>query len=202
MSMQLPGPVCGFLEWLHINKGTLGRFCPSTPGPTPPQGSGFDRTAAARYAAAHSWKDSKTAKAHDGASYCARYVMAAIAFGFGAIPQDSPPPHASESLERIVKTRIRASDPVLHNTALVEQARTCGPVLERLGFRHLTGQKLDKNFVPQFGDVVVLQPPPRPHNQFGHIEMFDGAQWVSNFKQKTPWPWPKVNTYAVYRAPL
>jgi hypothetical protein len=206
MNMQMPGPVCSFLEWLDGEETTLARLCPAAPGPTPPQGSGFDRTAAAVYAREHAAKDFKSALARDGGSYCARYVMAAIAFGFGAVTRNAPVLHAPQSLSCIIKTRIRASDPVLNNTQLVAQAKTYGPVLERLGFKRLAGQKVDKGFVAQKADIIVLQPPPPPHNQFGHIEMYDGAGWVSNFKQRTPWPWAKATytllTYAVYRAPL
>ena len=52
------------------------------------------------------------------------------------------------------------------------------------------------------GDVVVIQSYPGG-SQAGHIAMFDGAQWVSDFKQRDMWAGPGYRThkpmYAIYR---
>ncbi|MFT3770529.1 MAG: NlpC/P60 family protein [Minicystis sp.] len=53
------------------------------------------------------------------------------------------------------------------------------------------------------GDVVVIQPiPGHPH---GHMAMYDGHQWVSDFKQRTLYPGGSYRSYApsytVYRHP-
>lgn len=55
------------------------------------------------------------------------------------------------------------------------RARDYGPNLQASGFRPVTG-------APQTGDVAVVQPYPGG-NQAGHMEIFDGTNWVSDFHQ-------------------
>jgi len=54
----------------------------------------------------------------------------------------------------------------------------------------------------QTGDVVVIQPAPG-HSSSGHIEMWDGTGWVSDFKQNRFSPYngiqPSALNYRVYR---
>ncbi len=58
-------------------------------------------------------------------------------------------------------------------------AKDYGPTLEGLGF-----QKVDpEGYVPQPGDVVVLQPP--SGRTAGHIQIWNGTRWVSDFEQGT-----------------
>ena len=40
--------------------------------------------------------------------------------------------------------------------------------------------------MPRKGDISVL--PQNHHSSFGHIAIYDGKQWVSDFKQKSPYP--------------
>lgn len=55
-------------------------------------------------------------------------------------------------------------------------AKDYGASLKAVRFLELTGAQ-----VPVAGDVIVIQPIPRhPH---GHITMFNGQIWVSDFKQ-------------------
>ena len=43
-------------------------------------------------------------------------------------------------------------------------------------------------YTPQKGDVVVIQPIPG-QNPAGHMAMYDGKQWISDFKQERQiWP--------------
>ena len=54
---------------------------------------------------------------------------------------------------------------------------------------------------PQRGDVVVIQSiPGHPH---GHMAMYDGEHWVSDFKQRTLYPGDSYRaykpSYVVYR---
>jgi hypothetical protein len=76
-------------------------------------------------------------------------------------------------------------------------AKDYGSSLVAVGFVEL-------NFCPVAyakGDVAVIQGfPGHPH---GHMQIFDGAQWISDFKQKDFWPGKayrdKQPSYAVYR---
>jgi type VI secretion system secreted protein VgrG len=44
----------------------------------------------------------------------------------------------------------------------------------------------DQQYVPKKGDVAVIQPY-QGGDSNGHIAMYDGAQWVSDFKQRDMW---------------
>lgn len=58
--------------------------------------------------------------------------------------------------------------------------------LGRLGFQPIgrsKGDKLPSGYVPKKGDIIVIgQSKSHPH---GHIAMYNGHQWISDFKQKT-----------------
>lgn len=41
------------------------------------------------------------------------------------------------------------------------------------------------NYTPQAGDIIVLERV--PGHEYGHIAMFDGAKWISDFVQKDMW---------------
>ncbi|WP_434114363.1 CHAP domain-containing protein [Paraburkholderia caffeinilytica] len=73
-------------------------------------------------------------------------------------------------------------------------AKDYGPLLEAVSFRQATG------------DVIVIQP--APGNPSGHMAIFDGSIWVSDFKQTHPgqqsfYPGPSYRqsqpTYKIYR---
>ncbi|MCH5145696.1 C40 family peptidase [Desulfovibrio sp. UIB00] len=73
-----------------------------------------------------------------------------------------------------------------------------GPILRHAGFRTVTpGEKLQK------GDVVVFQAI-KGHKD-GHVAMFDGKQWISDFKQDSIYAatdYQKVDApYVIYRRP-
>jgi uncharacterized Zn-binding protein involved in type VI secretion len=61
-------------------------------------------------------------------------------------------------------------------------AKDYGPFLDKKGFAKVSPE----NYVPQKGDVVVIQPY-KGGSVHGHIAMYDGQQWVSDFKQKDMW---------------
>ncbi len=77
-------------------------------------------------------------------------------------------------------------------------AKDYGTSLLRDGFVEVQGYSDYRK-----GDVVVIQPiPGHPH---GHMAMFDGEHWVSDFKQRTLYPGGAYRSYApsftVYRHP-
>lgn len=64
-------------------------------------------------------------------------------------------------------------------------AKDWGPFLTNtLGFSQLPQQPA---YSPQLGDVAVFQPA-NGSNKNGHIEAWDGTQWVSNYQQGPPLP--------------
>ena len=54
--------------------------------------------------------------------------------------------------------------------------------LPQMGFEEIPS----KGYVPIKGDISVL--PQNNHSSFGHIAIYDGQQWVSDFKQKSLYP--------------
>lgn len=53
------------------------------------------------------------------------------------------------------------------------------------------------NYVPQVGDVVVFNRTSK--NPHGHIQIYDGRQWVSDFRQPNFSPYRTHNGYSVWR---
>lgn len=57
---------------------------------------------------------------------------------------------------------------------------------------------IDKsNYVPQKGDVVVIEN--SKEHFWGHIAIYNGRQWVSDFKQKSINPYRKSYPYEIFR---
>lgn len=73
-------------------------------------------------------------------------------------------------------------------------------------FEDITPTKLDK-YSPKKGDIAVFQSPDLINHPHGHIQMYNGKEWVSDFKQgegkRHFWPGPtyrdKKPRYAIYR---
>ncbi len=58
--------------------------------------------------------------------------------------------------------------------------------LPKLGFREIPSE----NYVPMAGDLIVMQSfkYKNKHHKHGHLQMFNGKDWVSDFKQRDFWP--------------
>ena len=96
-----------------------------------------------------------------------------------------------------VREAIEAGGITLERT---EYAKDYGSSLENAGFEELT---VDANYVPQMGDVAVIQPV--SGRVEGHIQMYTGERWVSDFVQRADsiYPGPAYRreqpSYAIYR---
>lgn len=65
------------------------------------------------------------------------------------------------------------------------------------GFRHvakLKGRESQNAFHPQPGDISVMS-----HGKHGHICMWSGNQWVSDFPQSNMWPYKGEGTCDIFR---
>jgi hypothetical protein len=69
------------------------------------------------------------------------------------------------------------------NILNTEFAKDYGNSLLKAGFTALPSSSN-----PEKGDVVVIQPYPGSRLQAGHMAMFDGKTWYSDFKQKDLYP--------------
>ena len=66
-------------------------------------------------------------------------------------------------------------------------AKNWGATLLRIGFRQIEISNVE-SFIPQKGDVVVIQA--TSTSTSGHIQGYDGKQWISDFLQAGFWPGP------------
>ncbi|MBB1201569.1 hypothetical protein EGM70_14870 [Enterobacteriaceae bacterium 89] len=93
-----------------------------------------------------------------------------------------------------VRRAILAGGVDIQNTP---DAKNYGSALEAKGFRPLgSGQQAIE------GDVVVIQPYPGG-NSSGHMAIFDGSGWYSDFRQRDMWGGPGYRAqqpaYVIYR---
>lgn len=78
------------------------------------------------------------------------------------------------------------------------QAKDWGPSLLALGFVPVA----TAGYVAETGDIAVIQPP-SSGVQAGHMQGYDGTNWVSDFVQDAFWPGPAYRkdkpAYVIYR---
>ena len=77
-------------------------------------------------------------------------------------------------------------------------AKDWGPTLVRIGFRVID----PANYSAALGDVIVIQG--TSMSKSGHIEIYDGKNWISDFvQQHGMWPGPSYRaekpSYKIYR---
>ena len=69
-------------------------------------------------------------------------------------------------------------------------------ILPQMGFDEVS----ISHYTPRRGDISVL--PANSNSSFGHIAIYDGKQWISDFKQKSIYPsgaYKEVGTYQIFR---
>ncbi|MCX8983828.1 CHAP domain-containing protein [Citrobacter portucalensis] len=83
------------------------------------------------------------------------------------------------------------------NVINTHHAKDYGPMLEAAGFR-----KISSTQSPMAGDVVVI-PPYTGGSASGHMAIYDGQDWYSDFKQRDFWGGPGYRSskpsYQMYR---
>jgi type VI secretion system secreted protein VgrG len=104
--------------------------------------------------------------------------------------------HSTNRCAKFLREALQAAGAPISNPPT--SAKDYGPFLERLGMKKVPLE----TFEPHRGDIVVLQPPPEAAPD-GHIAMFDGEVWISDFFQKDIWAGPAFRlakpTMEVYR---
>jgi uncharacterized Zn-binding protein involved in type VI secretion len=73
------------------------------------------------------------------------------------------------------------------NVGRTGEARNYGPLLERGGFSRVAGSGDMDSYRPQAGDVAVFQSRVGTDNP-GHMQMYNGSRWVSDFRQNSFYP--------------
>jgi len=98
-----------------------------------------------------------------------------------------------------VRQAIAAGGIVIPRGPAVELAKNYGPVLRTRGFVEVSASDL---ITPRKGDIAVIQSYPGG-NIAGHITMYNGQRWVSDFRQNDMWSGPGYRrnkpAYKVYR---
>lgn len=88
-----------------------------------------------------------------------------------------------------------------NTTAYPAEAKSYGPLLARNGYSVVPVKEPDQ-FPPAKGDIVVFQPA-KNGSKAGHIQGYDGRNWISDFVQAGFWPGPTYRSekpsYVVYR---
>ncbi len=80
-------------------------------------------------------------------------------------------------------------------------AKDWSPTLMALGFKALPA---NGHLPAKLGDIAVIQT--TSESKYGHIEGYDGSNWISDFAQREFWPGPSFRSetpaFMVYRWPV
>ncbi len=99
------------------------------------------------------------------------------------VPPTTEHPFGARACAAYVRDALRAGG--INIPAQGVNARDYGPVLEKYGFKPLDPTP-GASYSPMKGDIVVIQGTRDSAN--GHIAIFNGTNWVSDFKQQGFWP--------------
>jgi hypothetical protein len=109
--------------------------------------------------------------------------------------QRAPGRKPGQKCATFVRIAIAGGGVTVQNTY---HAKDYGPQLEKAGFRKVTDGTLQK------GDVAVIQNYPGG-NISGHMTMYDGQKWVSDYQQRDMWGGDGYRTHQpahqIYRHP-
>ena len=110
--------------------------------------------------------------------------------------QDNAQPKSLGYCARYVRQAINAGGLVLSSQP--GSAKKYGPPLVAAGYTALPVA----GYAATRGDIFVMQPADKPEGH-GHIAMFDGEVWISDFKQRDMWGGPTARkvkpAYVIYR---
>jgi hypothetical protein len=121
--------------------------------------------------------------------------------------KDFPPKRGEGQCATKVREAIEAGGIDIAKKDWRNSAKDYGDTLQKYGFDAEVkvgahqGFPPKKKYTPQAGDVVVIQgTSTSPH---GHMAMYSGKQWISDFKQRTFWPGREYSaeepSYVIYR---
>lgn len=171
---QVPGPVGLDLRWHAFDTGTLALAPHAPPGPVgvhPPVAStgGSTATDASSATRAQRFDITRAVRHLDQNAH--------------GVSQGRCARYVREAIEAGGLT-IPLPRPVY--------AKDYAPSLEAIGFVEVAAE----GYSAQTGDVAVIQPP--SGRTEGHIQMFNGSIWVSDFKQRSDiYPGPAYRNEAV-----
>jgi hypothetical protein len=116
---------------------------------------------------------------------CLLFLYVVILFGCGfARAQNS----TEDSHARAIRLALEAGGMNTKGHPLL--SKNYGPFLSKLGFSLIS----PTNYIPRTSDIRVFQPY-ADGDPIGHIDAYDGNQWVSDFKEANFWPSAKYKKY-------
>jgi hypothetical protein len=105
------------------------------------------------------------------------------------------PPYGAGLCATHIRQALEAAG--LDTTGRPGSAKDYGPLLVRLGFFAIA----ESLYSAVKGDIAVIQGTSK--SAHGHVQVFDGHQWISDFKQPDFWPGPSYRnekpSHLVYR---
>jgi hypothetical protein len=110
-------------------------------------------------------------------------------------------PHSHGHCAEYVRKAIEAGGVTLHRHV---SAKDYGSSLVHVGFQKIVSDHASAHYHHRVGDVAVIQPiEGHPH---GHMTMFNGTHWISDFEQQHGvYPGHSYRlakpSYAIYRHP-
>lgn len=115
-----------------------------------------------------------------------------------ALAHNALPPFGQGLCATYVRRAIEAAG--LDTTGHPRFAKDWGPTLLHLGFQPVA----PAGYAAILGDIVVMQG--TSESVPGHIEGYDGTNWISDFVQQAFWPGPSFRQekpdFVVYRWPV
>jgi len=111
---------------------------------------------------------------------------------------NAKPPFGIQKCAQYTREAIEAGGVIVANT---RSAKDYGPYLWNAGFVPVTTPTPVPTEVLRRGDVVVIEGfPEHPH---GHMAIYDGENWVSDFVQRELYPGPRYRNskprYQIFR---
>ena len=111
-------------------------------------------------------------------------------------------PHSTGHCAEYVRKAVEAGGVLLHHHI---SAKDYGSSLLKVGFQRIVHSHANTHYHHRAGDVAIIQP--IPGHRHGHMTMFDGTHWISDFKQyHGVYPGHLYRQlqppYAIYRHPL
>jgi RHS repeat-associated protein len=118
----------------------------------------------------------------------------------------NPPPYGNKKCAKYVTLALEIGGGAVRDVyAENGYAKNFGPMLIDMGFKALDVKSLT-DYTPMAGDVAVLQPWTNHADIYGHMEMYSGTQWVSDYFQgQNFYPWKgsigatDLPSFTVYR---
>jgi hypothetical protein len=113
--------------------------------------------------------------------------------------ENALPPFGNARCAKHVRLALEAGG--ANTVGHVVDAKSYGRILIKNGYR-ISPTGTSESWTPMIGDVAVIEPTEKG-NSAGHIQAWDGRNWISDFIQREFWPGKAYReekpSYEIYR---